>query len=70
MTGPGRALSNSNVCHEVLAAWIVTLVAGAIGLLLVAFREPGADGDMAPKWHKPPVAGAVAGTTASRPAQP
>jgi hypothetical protein len=43
MLDPGHGINSSNFIGEVLAAWIVTLSAAAIGVLLLAFHEPGTD---------------------------
>jgi hypothetical protein len=55
---PGRSISNSSSIREVLASWIVTLLAAAIGVLLLAFHEPGTDDRRVPRWYEPPVADA------------
>jgi hypothetical protein len=43
MPDPGRSIGNSSSIREVLVAWIATLMAAAIGVLLLAFHEPGTD---------------------------
>jgi hypothetical protein len=58
MPDPGDGINNSNSIGEVLAAWIVTLLAAAIGVSLLAFHEPGADDRRVPRWYDPPVADA------------
>ena len=35
---------------EVLAAWIMALLAAAIGVLLLALHEPGTDNRRVPRW--------------------
>jgi hypothetical protein len=56
MPDPGDGINNSNSIGEVLAAWIVTLLAAAIGVSLLAFHEPGTDDRRVPRWYDPPVA--------------
>jgi hypothetical protein len=58
MLDPGHGINSSNFIGEVLAAWIVTLSAAAIGVLLLAFHEPGTDYRRVPRWYDPPVADA------------
>jgi hypothetical protein len=58
MLDPGHGINSSNFIGEVLAAWIVTLPAGAIGVLMLAFHEPDTDGRRVPRWYDPPVANA------------
>jgi hypothetical protein len=58
MPDPGDGINNSNFIGEVLAAWIVTLLAAAIGVSLLAFHEPGTDDRRVPRWYAPPVADA------------
>jgi hypothetical protein len=41
--------------REVLAAWIMVLLAAAIAVLLLSFHEPRADDRRLPRWHEPPV---------------
>jgi hypothetical protein len=55
---PMRSIGNSNSIREVLAAWIATLLAAAIGVLLLAFHEPGTDDRRVPRWYEPPAADA------------
>jgi hypothetical protein len=50
--------SNSSSISEVLAAWIVVLLAAAIGVLLLALHEPCTDDRKVPRWYEPPVADA------------
>ena len=49
--------SNSSSLGEVLA-WIVVLLAAAIGVLLLALHEPCTDDRKVPRWYEPPVADA------------
>jgi len=50
-------MENRGFSREVLAAWVVALVAGAIGLLLLAFDEPqGAARVVLPVNEPPPAA--------------
>ena len=58
MPDPGDGINNSNFIGEVLTAWIVTLLAAAIGVLLLAFHEPDTDDRRVPRWYDPPVADA------------
>jgi len=46
---------------DVLAAWVVTLLVVAFGLLLLLFHEPGAGDRVVPWRYAPPVAGAEPG---------
>ena len=41
--------------REVLAAWIMVLLAAAIAVLLLSFHEPRTDNRRLPRWHEPPV---------------
>jgi hypothetical protein len=56
MTDSVRAMGKSNFIREVLAAWIVTLSAGAIGLLLLALHESRTDDRTVPLWYERPIA--------------
>jgi hypothetical protein len=56
MPEPGRNIGNSSSVREVLAAWIVTLLAVAIGVLLLVFHEAGTEDRRVPRWYEPPVA--------------
>jgi len=55
MAGSGDGV-NVNFTREAMAAWIVTVFVGAIGLLLLAFHEPNTDDRTVPRWYEPPVA--------------
>ena len=46
------------VAGSAVAAWIITRLAIAIGVLLLAFHELGTDDRGMPRWHDPPVADA------------
>jgi|HubBroStandDraft_6_1064221.scaffolds.fasta_scaffold318852_2 hypothetical protein len=41
--------------REVLAAWIMVLLAAAVAVLLLSFHEPRTDNRRLPRWHEPPV---------------
>jgi hypothetical protein len=56
MPDPEHGINNRDFIDEVLAAWIVTLLAVAIGVLLLALHEPGIDDRRVPRWYEPPVA--------------
>jgi hypothetical protein len=58
MPDPEHGINNSDFIDEVLAAWIVTLLVVAIGVLLLALHEPGIDDRRVPRWYEPPVADA------------
>ena len=51
-------MNNGGFSREVLAAWVVALVAGAIGLLLLAFGEPQGEVRVVVPVHEPPAAAA------------
>jgi hypothetical protein len=55
---PRHGADVSDFIGEVLAAWIITLLAVAIGVLLLAFHELDADDRSVPRWYEPPVADA------------
>ena len=55
---PEHRINNSYFIGEMLAAWVITLLAVAVGVLLLAFREPGMDDRRVPRWYDPPVADA------------
>jgi hypothetical protein len=55
---PRDGVDVSDFIGEVLAAWIITLLAVAIGVLLLAFHELDADDRSVPRWYDPPVADA------------
>ena len=56
MLDPGHGTNSSNLIGELLGAWIITLLAVAIGVLLLALHEPGIDDRRVPRWYEPPVA--------------
>jgi hypothetical protein len=58
MIGPGHGIDSSNFIGEAPAAWIVTLLAVAIGVLLLALHESDTDDRRVPRWYDPPVADA------------
>jgi hypothetical protein len=58
MLNPRHGINSSNFIGEVLAAWIVTLLAAATGVLLLAFHDPGTEDRRVPRWYDPPVADA------------
>jgi hypothetical protein len=55
MTEPRSAMSKSNFILELLAAWVVTLSAVAIGLLSLASHELRTDDRTMPRWYQRPI---------------
>jgi hypothetical protein len=51
-------VENQGFSREALAAWVVALVAGAIGLLLLAFDEPQGQTRVVLPVHEPAAAAA------------
>ena len=51
-------MNHGSFIRELLVAWIVTLSSVAIGLLLLAFREPLTDNRTVPRWYERPIADA------------
>jgi hypothetical protein len=56
MLDSGHGINRSNVIGEILAGWVIAVLAVAIGVLLLALHEPVTDDRRLPWWYEPPVA--------------